>query len=348
MSRSDSLGSPPATNACASTTDRVPGERRARSRRTRPRASASAASWERDRQGPGLGERQGVEVGQAVDRDGSVLVGQLDGRADRGGVGADEHAGRVDQPRAEPEPLGGVVVAAGQHHLGARAGEPHQRLVGQPDGVDLGERAVVDVTGDDHEVDPLGLDHLEQVVDVRRLVREHPLAVERPAQVPVGGVEDAHETTVGADADTTREPTPRNSGQDRAGGRAGAGASRVPPQSLGSRESSWMLKSVLLRLSRSATAAHRWCRSPRPDHLAGRRDRHHPFQDRRHCVVGSDGDGDAIYAHLQRRAGESSTCGADLIACNVLQTTHRQRQRGRRHHRPDRPQAGRLPGTCRR
>ncbi len=160
------------------------------------------------RQRPGLGERQGVEVGQAVDRDGSVLVGQLDGCADRGGVGADEHAGRVDQPRAEPEPLGGVVVAAGQHHLGARAGEPHQRLVGQPDGVDLGERAVVDVTGDDHEVDPLGLDHLEQVVDVRRLVREHPLAVERPAQVPVGGMEDAHETTVGADADTTREPTP--------------------------------------------------------------------------------------------------------------------------------------------
>ena len=100
------------------------------------------------------------------------------------------------------------MVAAGQHHLGPRAGQPDQRLVGQPHRVDLRQRPVVDVTGDDDEVDPLGLDDLEQVVDVRRLVREHPLAVERPAQVPVGGVEDAHVTTVGADADTTREPTP--------------------------------------------------------------------------------------------------------------------------------------------
>ena len=86
--------------------------------------------------------------------------------------------------------------------------QPGQRLVGEPDGVDRRQRAVVDVAGDDDQVDPLGLDDLEQVVDVRRLVREHPLAVERPAQVPVGGVEDAHATTVGADADTTREPTP--------------------------------------------------------------------------------------------------------------------------------------------
>ena len=101
-----------------------------------------------------------------------------------------------------------VVVAAGDHDLGPRGGQPHQGLVGQPDGVDRGERPVVDVAGDHDEVDALGLDHLEQVVDVRSLVPEHALAVEGSPEVPVGGVEDAHETTVGATADTTREPTP--------------------------------------------------------------------------------------------------------------------------------------------
>ena len=45
MSRSDSDGSAPATNACASTTDRVLGPRAARSARTRVIASVSAASW---------------------------------------------------------------------------------------------------------------------------------------------------------------------------------------------------------------------------------------------------------------------------------------------------------------
>ena len=42
---------------------------------------------------------------------GAVLVVEQDRRADRGGVGAQEDAGRVDQPRAEPEPLRRVVVA---------------------------------------------------------------------------------------------------------------------------------------------------------------------------------------------------------------------------------------------
>ena len=72
--------------------------------------------------------------------------------------------------RAEAEPLRGVVVAAGEHHPGAGRGEPGQGLVGQPDRVDVRQRPVVDVAGDDDQVDPLGGDDLEQVVDVRRLV----------------------------------------------------------------------------------------------------------------------------------------------------------------------------------
>ena len=78
-----------------------------------------------------------------------------------------------------------------------------ERLVGQRDRVDGGQRPVVDVAGHDHQVDALGLDGLDQVVDVRRLRGEEVLAVERPAQVPVGGVQDAHAFTLGEGADRT-------------------------------------------------------------------------------------------------------------------------------------------------
>ena len=77
-------------------------------------------------------------------------------------------------------------------------GQPGEGLVGQPDRVDVGERPVVDVAGDDHDVDLLALHDLEQVVDERGLVRRACPPVEGPAQVPVGGVEDAHATNLDA------------------------------------------------------------------------------------------------------------------------------------------------------
>ena len=57
-----------------------------------------------------------------------------------------------------------------------------------------------------HADDPLGLDHLDQVVDEARLVLEHPDAVEGATQVPVGGVEDPHRTNLGTSADTASPP----------------------------------------------------------------------------------------------------------------------------------------------
>ena len=196
MSRSESLGSAPATNAWASTTERVPRAGRRGRRGPAPSPRSSAASWERPGQRPRLAQRVGVEVGQAVDGDRTVVVVEQDGGADGGGVGADVDAGGVDQPGAEAEPLGGVVVAAGDHHPRAGRGQPGEGLVGQADRVDRRQRPVVDVAGDHDQVDPLALDDVEQVVDVRRLVLEHALAVEGPPEVPVGGVEDAHGTTV--------------------------------------------------------------------------------------------------------------------------------------------------------
>ena len=83
-----------------------------------------------------------------------------------------------------------------------------ERVVGERDRVDGGKGTVVDVARHDHEVDLFGLDGLDQVVDVRRLHREEVLAVERPAQVPVGGVQQAHGSKVGERADIAPEHTP--------------------------------------------------------------------------------------------------------------------------------------------
>ncbi len=155
---------------------------------------------------PGVGHGVRVEVGQAVEGDGTVLVLDHHRIADPGEVGADVDAGGVDQARGEPEPLGRVVVAGGEHDPGARGGQPRERLVGEAHGVDRRQGAVVDVARDEHHVDLLGGDDLEQVVDVGRLVREHALPVEGPAQVPVGGVQQAHGETVGESADSPGDP----------------------------------------------------------------------------------------------------------------------------------------------
>ncbi|CUR60091.1 hypothetical protein NOCA270074 [metagenome] len=158
------------------------------------------------RQRPRRAQRIGIEVGQTVDRDRAVLVVEQHRRADGVGAGADEHPRCVDQVGAEAEALGGVVVAAGDDHLRPRARESGEALVGEPNGVDRGEGPVVDVSGHDHEVDTLGLDHLQEVVDVRSLVAEQILSVEGPPQMPVRAVKDAHMTNLGDGTDSTAYP----------------------------------------------------------------------------------------------------------------------------------------------
>ena len=81
------------------------------------------------------------------------------------------------------------MVAAGQHHLRAGAGQPHQGVVEQADDVDARQRAVVDVAGDQDDVDRLVADDGDELVDEGALGVKHPDAVERPAQMPVRGVQ---------------------------------------------------------------------------------------------------------------------------------------------------------------
>ena len=118
------------------------------------------------------------------------------------------HTCRVDQPGCEAKSLSRVVIAAGDQHPGSGTGQACESVVGKSDRVDRGEGPVVDVAGKHHHVDRLSRHHLEQMVDERSLVIEHPLSMEGAPEMPVGGVEDPHTTNLGAATDTSRVHTP--------------------------------------------------------------------------------------------------------------------------------------------
>jgi hypothetical protein len=141
-----------------------------------------------------------------------VGVLQQDRSADLLPAGAEEDPGGVGEPGVEPEPDLRVMVAAGDHDLGAGGRESREGLVGELDGVHRWQRPVVDVSGDHYQVDVLVRDRLEEVVDESSLDRQEPFPVEGAAQVPVGGVEDAHTRTLGGRTDSSPAHTPIRSG----------------------------------------------------------------------------------------------------------------------------------------
>jgi hypothetical protein len=67
-------------------------------------------------------------------------------------------------------------------------------VVEQLDGVERGDGPVVEVTGDEHGIDLLATGRVDHEVDHGGLGVEEGRAVEVAAQVPVGGVEEAHES----------------------------------------------------------------------------------------------------------------------------------------------------------
>jgi hypothetical protein len=113
----------------------------------------------------------------------------------------------VHQPAPEAESPGGVVVAADEDDAGAGLAEAHQRRFAQLDGVERRHGPVVDVAGDEHGVDALGPDRLDQRVQEGRLRVPQVSPVQRAAQVPVGGVQQPHDTTVGRRSDKSGSDT---------------------------------------------------------------------------------------------------------------------------------------------
>lgn len=96
------------------------------------------------------------------------------------------------------------MIAADDHDLRAGVGQPCERLVAQRNGLDAGERAIVDVAGDSHQADPLGSHDVDEVLEVGRLRIDEVDAMKGTAKVPVGGVQDAHGTNVRIASDILR------------------------------------------------------------------------------------------------------------------------------------------------
>jgi hypothetical protein len=114
-----------------------------------------------------------------------VIVVEHDRGGERGGAGPQVHAGRVDERAAEPEPARGVVVAADQDHSGACLAQPDEGPLAQRHRVHRRDGSVIDVTGDEHGVHPLGARDLHQVVEERGLCVAQVGPVQRPPEVPV-------------------------------------------------------------------------------------------------------------------------------------------------------------------
>ncbi len=84
------------------------------------------------------------------------------------------------------------MIAAREHDIDSRRSKPGQGLVEHRDGIGRWHGAVVDVAGDQHRVNALLDGSVDQPAQERALVLEHRLAVQRPAQMPVGGVQESH------------------------------------------------------------------------------------------------------------------------------------------------------------
>ena len=184
------------TKACARTTERVParpgGEVGADpvhgGARARPRGRPLSAPERRRAPGPVRGRAARRRRRRRASSASSTGVPQPAGSVRRWMPGA------VDQPGADAEPAGRVVVA-GDHHRGhAEVGEPVQGVVEQLDGGERRHGPVVDVARDEHRVDLALARPWRRGGRGRRAWASSRLTRwKRPAQMPVGRVQKSHD-----------------------------------------------------------------------------------------------------------------------------------------------------------
>ncbi len=135
-----------------------------------------------------VGCDRGLKIGQRVDRN----PRDDDRHRDPGGRGAHPHPRPGQQPGTEAQPNRRVMVAGRDDDLRAGVDDPGQRVVEEGRRLRRWHRPVVDVAGQQDRVDPLGADHLDELVEdeLVRTLQGDP--VEPSAQVPVGGVQQPH------------------------------------------------------------------------------------------------------------------------------------------------------------
>jgi hypothetical protein len=134
------------------------------------------------------------EIRQSVEGDITGRVTEDHRRPDGRRVGAQMDAGAVDEPGADTEAAGRVVVAGDHHRRHTEAGEPVQRVVEELDRGQRGHRPVVHITRHDHRVDLALPRDGDEMADELGLRPEHVHPVEGAAEMPVGRVQQSHDS----------------------------------------------------------------------------------------------------------------------------------------------------------
>ncbi len=126
----------------------------------------------------------------------AVTGGEFDDAAvlRTGRVAEHGDAGRGEQrgPRVERGLV--VVVAGDRDDLGARRAQREQRIPDHPLGVGERCRRLEQVAGDEHEVDGLGRRDARDLREHGPVLVEAGFAAQRLADVPVGGVQNLHDS----------------------------------------------------------------------------------------------------------------------------------------------------------
>ena len=133
-----------------------------------------------------------LQVRDSVDGDRAVLVFEQHRLGQPADGGAQVQPARRGELRERAEPGRGVVVSGRDDQLRAGRADPGDRRGGHPDGLGRRHRAVVDVACHQDGVDRLAGHEVGEVPEHRFLFREQVGAVERAADVPVGGVQESH------------------------------------------------------------------------------------------------------------------------------------------------------------
>lgn len=111
----------------------------------------------------------------------------------------------AEQTGLEAEPCGRVVVAAGDDDTGTRLVQGHQRIAQQGVGGAGRSGGIEHVSRDDDDIDRVVANLCgERSENLGESVHGR-VAMERPADVPVGGVQDAHTHTVRTPSDIPSE-----------------------------------------------------------------------------------------------------------------------------------------------
>ena len=112
------------------------------------------------------------------------------GRTPRCAHHRDSERGEHRSHRFEPGRV--VVVAGDDDDVGAGVTQVEQRLEDERLGIGIGRRGLVEVAGDEHDVDTLGVGDAHDVGQHGFVLGEARLALDRLADVPVGGVQQLH------------------------------------------------------------------------------------------------------------------------------------------------------------